>query len=117
MGFSLKYNILTLSTFLLLIACSSEENFNGIFKYLPEIATPNNEITVKYDADSSNLAGKSDIKLIAYLYSNKLINTIDIPLSRNGNIYSGRIKTDENTLGVICKFLAGDEIDNNNKEG
>ena len=116
MGFLLKYNILTLST-LLLIACSSEENFNGSFKYLPEIVTPGTEITVKYNADSSNLAGKSDIKLIAYLYKNELINTVDIPLSRSGNIYSGQIKTDENTLGIICKFLAGDEIDNNDKEG
>ena len=72
---------------------------------------------IKYNPDSSSLKGKEEIRLVAYLYGNKLYNTLDVPLTRNGNIYSGNLRTEENTLGVLFKFTSGAEIDNNNKEG
>jgi thiol-disulfide isomerase/thioredoxin len=102
---------------LLFISCSKEERFDGSFYYSPQIVKPGKGITIKYNPDSSNLAGKEDITLIAYLYSNKLENTIDVPLTRDGRIYSGTIKTEENTLGVLFKFKSGKEVDNNNKDG
>ncbi|MGD8307507.1 MAG: redoxin domain-containing protein, partial [Ignavibacteria bacterium] len=81
------------------------------------IILPGEEITVKYNADSSNLAGNNDIKLVAYLYDDNLYKTTDITLAESGNIYTGKIKTDKNTLGVILKFVSVDKIDNNKENG
>jgi thiol-disulfide isomerase/thioredoxin len=101
----------------LLLSCSTEEHFTGSFSYSPHKIKPGQDISVKYNPDSSNLRGKEEIRLVAYLYSNKLNNTLDVPLTKNGSIYSGKVRTEKNTLGVLFKFTSGDKIDNNNKEG
>ncbi len=113
----LQYAVAGLFAFVLSISCSEEKNFYGSFYYSPEHIKPGSVITIKYNADSSNLAGKEDIQLIAYLYSNKLNNTVDVPLTRSGSVYSGKIIATDNTLGVLLKFISRDEIDNNNKKG
>ena len=112
-----NYSVLTVLIAVLLISCSTEEHFNGSFYYSPDIIKPGEDITVKYNPDSSNLEGKDEIRLVAYLYGNKLNDAIDIPLTKNGSIYSGNVRTEENTLGVLFKFTSGEEIDNNSKEG
>ena len=113
----LGYSALMVLPVVLLLSCSVGEHFNGSFSYSPEIIKPGQDITVKYNPDSSNLKGKEEIRLIAYLYSNKLNNTLDVPLTKNGNIYTGKVRTDNNTLGVLFKFKSGAKVDNNNKEG
>jgi peroxiredoxin len=117
MKFAFSYSALTISVIVLFLSCSSEEHFNGSFHYSPAIIHSGQDINVKYNPDSSSLKGKEEIRLVAYLYGNKLYNTLDVPLTRNGNIYSGNLRTEENTLGVLFKFTSGAEIDNNNKEG
>jgi peroxiredoxin/predicted negative regulator of RcsB-dependent stress response len=102
---------------ILFLSCSTDERFNGSFHYDPANVKPGAEITIKYNADSSNLIGKDGIRSIAYLYNNDLYQTTDIQLSRKGNVYTGIVKTDKNTLGVILKFVAGKDIDNNNNNG
>ena len=101
----------------LFISCSKEEKFVGSFYHTPDYIKPGDEITIKYNPDSSNLSGKEDISLIAYLYNNKLDNTVDVPLTKEGRIYSGTVKTEQNTLGVLFKFTSDKEVDNNNKDG
>jgi len=112
-----NYFALTVLVAVLLISCSTEEHFDGSFYYSPNIIKPGEDITVKYNPDSSNLEGKDEIRLVAYLYGNKLNNALDVPLTKKGSIYSGNVRTEENTLGVLFKFTSGEEIDNNNKEG
>jgi thiol-disulfide isomerase/thioredoxin len=112
-----SYSALTVLFAVFLLSCSSEEHFNGSFHYSPNVINPGQDITVKYNPDSCNLDGKDEIRLVAYLYGNKLNNTLDVALTKNGSIFSGRVRTEENTLGVLFKFTSGDEIDNNNKEG
>ncbi len=99
------------------VSCSKQENFNGSFFYFPQEITPGSEFTIKYNPDSSNLAGKEKIEAIAYLYNNKLANTVDIPLNKEGKIYSGKVQTTDSTFGVLFKFKSGKIVDNNNKEG
>jgi thiol-disulfide isomerase/thioredoxin len=101
----------------LFISCSKEEKFVGSFYHTPDYIKPGDEITIKYNPDSSNLSGKEDISLIAYLYNNKLDNTVDVPLTKEGRIYTGTVKTEQNTLGVLFKFTSDKEVDNNNKDG
>ena len=109
------FTILTLA--FLLIRCSGENEFTGKFSYSPETIVPGSEIKIYYNPDSTILAGKDDIKCIAYLYNNDLINTIDVALTSEKNYLSGKIKTDSSTLGVLVKFELGEQIDNNNKSG
>ena len=109
---------IVVSILIFVISCSKQENFNGSFYYSPETITPGSEFTIKYNPDSSNLAGSENVKAIAYLYNNKLVNTIDVPLVKEGRIYKGTVKTADSTLGVMFKFKANNkDIDNNNKEG
>lgn len=102
---------------LLCISCSSENGFEGSFYCSPANVQQGEEITINYNSDSSNLAGKDDIRLIAYLYNDELSQTTDIPLSQNGSMYTGKIKTVETTLGILFKFVSGNKIDNNDKSG
>ena len=117
MRLAFRLTLTIILTTVLFISCSQEEPFDGSFYYSPQNVRSGEEFTVKYNPDSSNLAGKEDITLIAYLYSNELDNTVDVPLTKSGEIYTGTIRTGENTLGIIFKFKSGNEFDNNNKNG
>ena len=99
------------------ISCSKQENFNGSFSFSPQEVTPGSELTIRYNPDSSNLAGKENIEAVAYLYNNKLANTVDVPLQKVGKIYSGEVQTTDSTFGVVLKFKSGNIVDNNNKVG
>jgi thiol-disulfide isomerase/thioredoxin len=101
----------------ILNSCSEEPGFNGRFGYSPERITPGDEVTIMYNTDSTILAGKEAIECIAYFYNDELINAIDVPLTQNGSIYSGKIKIDKSALGILLKFKSDDVIDNNDKNG
>ncbi|MBT8380185.1 MAG: redoxin domain-containing protein [Ignavibacteria bacterium] len=100
-----------------LVSCSDNSEFNEKFRYSPEFISPGDEVKVMYNSDSTLLAGVDEIKCIAYLYNDKLINTVDVSLTQSGSVYSGKIKTTNETLGILLKFLAVDGLDNNDKIG
>ena len=103
--------------FLILLSCSGDPEFKGEFGFSPHTVSPGEEVTVMYNADSTDLDQKNEVECIAYLYSHKLINTMDVPLKKKGAIYSGKIKTSNETLGILLKFKSYDVVDNNNKNG
>ena len=70
-----------------------------------------------YNQDSTILSGVDEVKCIAYLYGNELNNTVDVPLNKDGNMLTGKLTTEENTLGVILKFKSEEVVDNNDKSG
>ena len=117
MKFYALFAVIIGAILILTVSCSKQESFNGSFYSSPGKIKPGDEFTFKYNPDSSNLAGKDNIEAIAYLYNNKLRNTIDVPLVKEGRIYSGKVMTDDSTLGVMFKFKSGKDIDNNNKKG
>jgi thiol-disulfide isomerase/thioredoxin len=102
---------------ILFISCSNEPEFRGKFGYSPDKILPGEEFTIMYNSDSSDLAGKDDVKCIAYLYNTELMNTLDVPLTKKGSVYSGKIKTTKEVFGVILKFKTDDALDNNHKNG
>ena len=109
--------LFTICYLALLYSCSSEPDFSGSFNFIPDKCKPGDEITIYYNPDSTLLVGEDEVKCIAYLYGSELNNTIDVPLDRKGKILSGKFITGENDYGVILKFKADDEIDNNDKNG
>ena len=100
-----------------LSSCSNKTEMKSSFDVQPPFPKQGDEITVRYNPDSTNLAGKSEIQFVAYYYNDELIDAKDIPLQKDGNILIGKIKTDENTFGVLLKFKSEDKIDNNKKKG
>lgn len=120
-GAKMKFNPLFVVIFGLTIifevSCSKQKNFNGSFSHSPQEVTPGSEFTIRYNPDSSNLAAKENIEATAYLYNNKLANTVDVPLKKDGKIYTGQVRTNDSTFGVLFKFKSGKVVDNNNKIG
>jgi thiol-disulfide isomerase/thioredoxin len=102
---------------LIFISCTSEPGLTGKFGYSPESITPGDEVTIYYNPDSTVLAGSKNIQCVAYLFNKDLINTVDFVLTANKNILTGKIKTNDSTLGLILKFKADDFADNNDKKG
>ena len=106
-----------LSLAIIVLSCSEKQQFSGKFSFTPENVAPGQEIAIFYNPDRSDLAGSEGIKCIAYLFNTELINTIDVELQKEDNSLVGKFNTDENTLGVLLKFKADDQIDNNDKKG
>jgi len=102
---------------IIFISCSKAPDFSGKFGYSPESVTPGDEVTVFYNPDSTDLAGSKNIQCIAYLFNKDLINSVDVVLSSNKNILTGKISTNDSTLGLILKFKTDDLVDNNDKKG
>ena len=102
---------------LILTACSNEPDFSGKFGFSPKKIMPGEEVTIFYNPDSTILSGNKDIKCVAYLFNNDLINTIDISLTSEKNYLTGKVKTTDSTLGLLIKFKTDDLLDNNDKNG
>ena len=102
---------------IIFISCSKAPDFSGKFRYSPESVTPGDEVTVFYNPDSTDLAGSKNIQCIAYLFNKDLINTVDIKLNFDNKILTGKISTNDSTLGLILKFKTDDLVDNNDKKG
>ncbi len=101
----------------LIIGCSDKSEFTGKFGYSPEDIQPGDQIKIYYNPDSTHFAGSTDIECVAYLFNNKLMNTLDVPLEMDGNHLAGTINTEKTSLGVIIKFKSNDRLDNNDKNG
>jgi len=99
------------------ISCSDEPEFTGRFGHTPEKIFPGGNITVYYNPDSTVLAGRTEIKCIAHLFNDRLINTVDVVLVKKANHLEGEIKTTDETLGILLKFKSEEELDNNEKNG
>jgi thiol-disulfide isomerase/thioredoxin len=112
-----KISALFLTLSIILISCSKAPNFSGKFGYLPESVTPGNEVTIFYNPDSTDLAGSDNIQCTAYLFNKDLINTVDVPLNSEKKYLTGKIQTNDSTLGLLLKFKTDDFIDNNDKDG
>jgi thiol-disulfide isomerase/thioredoxin len=102
---------------IIFVSCSKSPDFTGKFGYSPESVTPGDEVTIFYNPDSTDLAGNKNIQCIAYLFNKDLINAVDVPLSVDKNILTGKIQTSDSTLGLILKFKTDDFVDNNDKKG
>jgi thiol-disulfide isomerase/thioredoxin len=94
-------------------SCSHKETANR-FSFLPANPVAGSEITVRFNADSTGLAQADSINMIASLYSVDADNTVDVKMQKDGNYWSGRIKTADSTRGVIIKFVdASTEAEDN----
>ena len=114
---SFQYLIILFTAVFLVSSCSPKHGVEGTFSYSPEQPKPGDEITVNYLADSTNLAGADSVILETYLYGVNLDNTIEYPMTKEGDYWTAKFPTTDSTLGILIKFKHKDDIDNNNKKG
>jgi len=112
-----KIYAILLAVGFVLAGCSNESDFTGKFGFSPKIISPGKEVTIFYNPDSTILSGSTDIKCIAYLFNNELINTVDVPLISENDYFTGKVKTNDSTLGFLIKFESDELLDNNDKNG
>ncbi len=113
-----------LSPFFLLImaaaffsSCSNQKEMKENFAFSPEKPKAGEEITVYFKPDSTKLAGADGIDLFAYLYSKNLDDTKEVPMKKDGDVWSAKFTTADSTRGVMLKFKNEDVADNNNNLG
>lgn len=113
-----KFSVILLVCFLLPItSCIKNSSVMYRFQVQPEKPKPGHEISIFYNQDSTNLAGETEIKCIAYVYNYDLMNTYDVPLTNSQGTWQGKFIPDQNAFGVIFYFKSDDKNDNNNKSG
>ena len=95
---------LAFTCLLILTMCQTQQTFTGKFKIDPQNAKPGDKITVYYNPDSTNLAGKKNIECTAYFYNSDLINTVDVPLEQKNNFWQGSLKINNEAYGIIFNF-------------
>ncbi len=102
---------------IIFISCSDAPDRSGKFGWSPDFVSPGDEVTIFYNPDSTLLAGSKNIQCIAYLFNKNLINTVDVKLKNSKNYFTGKLQTNDSTLGLLLKFKSDDLIDNNEKTG
>lgn len=83
----------------------------------PSNPQPGGTITVKYDPKNTTLLGVNDFEGYAYLMEGKLPIAQEISLHKEGNVYVGKIKTNETTRAVFFSFSKDQLRENNGDEG
>lgn len=113
----LRIYSLFLVILLIFVSCSSEPEYTGKFGFFPSSVKPGEEVTIFYNPDSTILAGNQEIECIAYLFNDDLINAVDVTLTPDKNYLTGKIQTNDSTLGLLIKFKTDELLDNNDKNG
>ena len=87
------------------------------FSYSPTNPKPGYELTVSYNSDSTNLSKAKKIDMIVYQYKVDIDTVLSVKMNKKNNRWVGSFNTTDSTRGAVIEFQAGDEIDNNNKDG
>lgn len=105
--------------FTIIAGCSQELNFHGILTVYPENPQPGNEITVLYNADSTNLSGEESIEMIVYLFNTDVDTTFSIDMNKDRQGWQAKFRSSEDHAGALLKFRTADKkkLDNNNRNG
>ncbi|MFT3823392.1 MAG: TlpA disulfide reductase family protein [Chitinophagaceae bacterium] len=74
-------------------------------------------ITITYKATGSPVADAKSLEAIAFLQEGVLPLAKDIPLTKNGDVYTGSFSINDTTKSVFITFTDGTKRDNNNDSG
>ena len=89
----------------------------GRFSYSPERPFPGEEITVQYYPEGTNLEKAEEIYLVSYSYTKGTPEAKDFLMTKKGNTWTATFSSDEKSRGILIKFVYGEEVDNNEKNG
>jgi hypothetical protein len=101
-----SFSLIVLAFFL--SSCESKISVNDHISYSPQEPQPGNEVTVYLDVTGSKLDHVDSVKMIAYLYSVDLDQTIDLDMVKREGEWVAKFLTSDSTKGAILKFKSGD---------
>jgi len=113
---TLFLKLLFLAVIVVVGGCNSNKP-KGTFSFSPEKPERGQEISITYNPSKTNLKDAKKIELIAYLYSKDLDGTKGVALKKSGDVWEGKITTDDTTRGLVIEFVSGDKTDNNKQAG
>ncbi len=110
------FRLISLTLVLALLYSCSHSN-DETFSYSPSSISPGGEVTVYFNADSTDLEGIDSLQLVAYSFGNNLLSTEAYDMTKDGKGFTCTFKSDEDADGIIVKFTGEEKSDNNNNEG
>lgn len=113
----MKRHLLLLAAGLLFIISFAAKQPAEKFSVTPGNPKAGEEVTVKFNPEGTSLAEADKVEMIAYFYSVDLDEAKGIEMKKDGNLFTGVIKTSPQARGFIIKFKNGETIDNNKGQG
>ena len=105
-----RLGISVVAGLLMLVACNQETQEKA-FVFVPEDVIAGQPATISYNSDSTNLAGREDIKAVVYFWQNYHWIAQDLPIQKKSGLWKGKFDVPENAALVAVKLFAGDTID------
>ncbi len=87
------------------------------FTFSPEKPQAGDAISISYTPSGTITNTTSPLNAVVYTLGNSGENTHDIDLKKNGNVYTGSVKTDTADNFVFFSFSADGNYDNNSNNG
>src|SRR5689334_5739225 len=83
----------------------------------PAKPQPGSSITIKYNPKNTPFLNVNDFEAYAYLLEGKIPLVQQVPLKKEGDMYVGKIKTNDSTKALFITFSKDQLRDNNGDEG
>ncbi len=100
-----------------ILLISSQAFAQSNFTFSPEKPQAGNAITISYTPSGTITNTTSPLNAIVYTLGNSGENAHDIDLKKDGNVYTGSVKTDTSDNFVFFSFSADGNYDNNSNNG
>jgi peroxiredoxin len=105
-----------LISIILVLGCG--EQFPEKFSYLPEKPQINQEISIKYNPEGTNLEGTTNVEALVYQFHSAEMPVVkEMALKKKGNGWIGTVTPIDSALLLIINFKSDDELDNNEEAG
>ncbi|MFA7287764.1 MAG: redoxin domain-containing protein [Melioribacteraceae bacterium] len=105
----MKTRFLLLFLFAAILTNAQSKNFS----FSPEKPTPNQKITINYDAKGTKLESSKEVKAFVYEYGKDLYSTSEYTI--NSNTFT--VAPSDSALGLFIVFKDGEKADNNDGKG
>src|ERR1700712_812712 len=109
--------------FLLILVCitgvltlSAQPAFSKL-KLSPTAPKQNSQFTFEYDKSNTPLESQANIDITVYQFNSEGYKVTEPVVSQKGNLYTGIVQLDPNTIFIAFGFSAADEKDLNGNKG
>jgi len=90
---------------------------NEAVKFDPAQPRAGMPVTISYNSAGTPLKNAASILCVAYIYTKGSPEARTLPLTKEGPVWKATLSPAPTARGMILKFKAGDDIDNNGRKG
>ncbi len=100
---------------LFMIACQS--NTDTAFKVDPAKPEQGSKVKIIYNSAKTQLKGSKKITVTAYQFNQEVQDARDVPMKKEGAVWTAELPVAKDVCGIIMMFSNGDKKDNFNNKG